>query len=123
MLPKPQRLNLKKDFKWVAAGKKLESKYLKIFVRHGDPSTSNTPSLRESGQARVGIATSSKTFRKATNRNRARRLVSTAFQSIFHLLPPTINIIALPKAGVLSVKSSDVLLDLEAALKSEKVTN
>lgn len=112
MLPKPQRLNLKKDFKWVASGKKLETKFVKLFVRLG-----------ENQQAKVGIATSSKVFPKASQRNRARRLVSAAFELLYDKLPQHINIVALPKAGVTSVKSGDVLLDLGGILKSEKIIN
>lgn len=112
MLPKPQRLNLKKDFKWVAAGKKLETKYLKLFFKSGD---NHLP--------RLGIALSSKVFKKATDRNRARRLVSVAFESLYQYLPKDINIVALPKVGVSNVKSSDVLLDLEKVLKYEKIIN
>ncbi len=110
MLPKSQRLNLKKDFKWVAAGKKLETKYSKLFIRVG-----------ENGKPRVGIALSSKNFKKAVERNRARRLIATAFQGLYFSLPGAINIVALPKPGVLGVKSGDVLLDLEIALKHEKI--
>lgn len=110
MLPKPQRLNLKKDFKWVAAGKKLESKYLKLFVKMGD-----------NQMPKVGIAISSKVFSKATDRNRARRLVSAVFEVLYPKLPKTINIVALPKAGVVGVKSGDIVLDVEAILKDEKI--
>lgn len=106
MLPKPHRLNLKKDFKWVAAGKNLETKYLKLFFRSGD---NQLP--------RLGIAVSSKVFKKATERNRAKRLVSAAFESLYQNLPKSINIVALPKTRVIRVKSSDVLLDLEEGLK------
>ena len=110
MLPKSQRLNLKKDFKWAASGKKLETKYLKLFIKMGE---NQTP--------RVGIATSSKIFTKASQRNRARRLTSAALEPLVSKLPQIINIVALPKAGILSVKSGDVLLDLEEKLKQEKV--
>lgn len=110
MLPRENRLNLKKDFKWVASGKKLENKYLKLFIRMG-----------ENEKAKVGIALSSKNFKKAVERNRAKRLISQAFQRIYPSLPENINIVALPKFGVLGVKSSDVLLDLETALKNEKI--
>ena len=110
MLPKNQRLNLKTDFKWVASGKRLESKFLKLFFKMGE---NQTP--------RAGIAVSSKIFSKATDRNRARRLIAQAFQSIVGQLPSTINIVALPKAGVLGVKSSDVLSDLANALKNERI--
>ncbi len=70
---------------------------------------------------RVGIAGSSKTFKKATERNRARRLASRAFETLYAKLPNTINIVALPKAGITSVKSGLVLLDLENILKNGKI--
>ena len=110
MLPKPQRLNLKKDFKWVASGKKIESKFLKLFLRVG-----------ENTSPRIGIALSSKNFKKAVDRNRARRIASKAFEVLYKSLPQTINIVALPKAGVVSVKSGDVVLDLEELLKNGKI--
>ena len=110
MLPKYQRLNLKKDFKWAASGKKIDSKFLKLFIKVGENQT-----------AKIGIATSSKTFTKASQRNRARRLTSAAFEPLFSKLPQSINIVALPKAGILSVKSGNVLLDLEEKLKDEKI--
>jgi len=110
MLPKHQRLNLKKDFKRVAAGKKLETKYLKIFVSFGD---NQIP--------KIGIAVSGKTFKKATARNRVRRLTSAVFEALYSSLPPRINILVLPKTGVAGVKSGDLTLDLEEGLKKEKI--
>lgn len=110
MLSKDKRLNLKTDFKWVAAGKSLDTKFLKLFIRLGDNSL-----------PRVGIATSSKNFKKAHERNRARRVVSACFETIYSQLPERINIIALPKSNVLEVKSGDVLMDLEAGLKKLQV--
>lgn len=110
MLSKTSRLNLKKDFKWVASGKPLDTKFAKLFIKLG-----------ENQIPRVGIANSSKTFKKATERNRAMRLISTAFQALYNQLPNTINIVALPKQGVLGVKSGDVLLDLTEKLKDAKI--
>lgn len=110
MLPKLKRLNLKKNFKWVTAGKKTDSKYAKLFIRVGD---NEFP--------RIGIATSSSLFKKATERNRARRVLSAALESLYAKLPKSINIIALPKRIVLDVKSNDVLLDLEEALGREEI--
>lgn len=110
MLPKPQRLNLSKDFKWMTTGKKLETKFIKLFIKPGD---NQTP--------RVGIAASGKSFKKATDRNRARRLTSAAFEALYASLPKNINILALPKAMVINVKSQDVLLDLEEGLRKEKI--
>lgn len=110
MLAKSKRLNLKKDFKWVAQGKKIDTDFARLFVKSSDNSI-----------PRIGIAVSSKFFKQATERNRAKRLIATAFESLYPDLPPNINIVALPKSGVLEVKSTDVLLDLERILKSEKI--
>lgn len=110
MLPKSQRLNLKKDFKWVAEGKKVDTKYLKLFLRVGD---NQSP--------RLGLATSSSIFKKASQRNRARRVTSAAFEILYSRLPQTINMVALPKASIIGVKSGDVLMDLEEKLKDEKI--
>ncbi len=110
MLPKSKRLNLKKDFKWVASGKKIDSQYAKLFIRIGD-----------NINPRIGIAVSSGIFRKATERNRARRLISAALEPLYDKLSKSINIVALPKAGIDKVKSGDVLLDLEEVLKKECV--
>lgn len=110
MLPKQKRLNLKHDFKWVASGKKIETKFAKLFIRIGD---NEFP--------KVGIAVSGKSFKTATKRNRAKRLISVAFESLYSSLPSAINIVALPKTGILKVKSSDVFLDLETVLRNEKI--
>lgn len=112
MLSKTFRLNLKKDFKWVVSGKLVDTKFAKLYLKVG-----------ENEAPRIGIASSSKTFKKSTERNRARRLVSEAFQSIIHHLPSTINILVLPKAPILGVKSGDVLLDLTEKLKHAKIIN
>lgn len=110
MLPKKNRLNLNSDFQWAATGKKLDTKFARIFIKTGD----NT-------SPRVGIAVSGKVFKKAHERNKARRLVSQALQSVYSKLPGSINILALPKHHILEVKSSEVLLDLESILKHEKI--
>lgn len=110
MLPKEKRLNLRKEFKWVASGKRIESKFLKLFLIFGS-----------NEEPKIGIAASASVFKKSSERNRARRLTSAAFESIYANLPPRINIVALPKQGILSVKSKDVLLDLEEGLIKEKV--
>lgn len=112
MLEKSKRLNLKTDFKWVASGKKIETKFARLFIKMGD-----------NLNPRIGIAVSSKTFKKATDRNRAKRLVAQALQSTYYRLPTTVNIVALPKQGVLEVKSGDLILDLASCLRNEKIIN
>ena len=110
MLPKPSRLNLKKDFKRVATGKKLESKFLTLFLK-----------TEENQIPKIGIATSTKNFKKAHERNRARRLTSFAFETLYSKLPTNISIVALPKAPILNVKSQDVVLDLQEKLKNNNL--
>ncbi len=103
MLPKEKRLNLKTDFKRVASGKKLNSQYLTLFLKPAEI-------------LKIGIATSSKNFKKAHERNRARRITSAAFEKIYQDLLD-IEIIALPKSPILDVKSNTVTDDLKSLLK------
>lgn len=110
MLPKSQRLNLKKDFKWVASGKKIDSKYLKLFLKIGDEVV-----------PKIGVAVSSKIFKKATERNRVKRVIFAAFEPLYAKLPERINIVALPKVSIVDVKSGDVLLDLEDKLNENHI--
>lgn len=112
MLAKKDRLNLKTDFKWAVDGKKSEGRYLKLFVRLGE---NETP--------KVGIATSSKIFKKAHERNRARRLVSAAIAPLLVNLVQNVNILVLPKMGTIDVKSTDLLMELKQLLEGLKVLN
>ncbi|MBI2017943.1 ribonuclease P protein component [Candidatus Daviesbacteria bacterium] len=110
MLPKPKRLNLKKDFKWAAAGKRVNSKFATFFLRVGD-----------NHQPRIGVAVSTRVFKRVVDRNRVKRVVFACFESLYNRLPSNINIVALPKAGVIDVKSGDLLLELEEVLEKEKI--
>lgn len=110
MLPKIKRLNLKTDFKWLVTGKVIDCKFTKLYVKTGD---NQLP--------RIGIAISSKNFKKAVERNRARRLMSAAIEPLYQRLPARTNILALPKANILGVKSGNILIDLEEVLLNEKI--
>lgn len=112
MLPIKKRLNLKKDFSYVRSGMRLEFGLMRLFVRFGD-----------NNLARVGIATSSKDFKKAHERNKARRLCSYSFENVYPSLPDNINIIAFPKGNILNVKSNAVLLELKDCLLKNKIIN
>ena len=105
MLPKNKRLNLKKDFKWVVSGQKVESKFVTLFMRTGQ----NSFPL-------VGIASSSRHFKKATDRNRAKRVTSSVIEKLYSKLPSNINIVVLPKLTIVGVKSQDVLSSMEEVL-------
>lgn len=106
MLPKFCRLNLKTDFKRVVSGKSIEGKYLKLFIKESS----------EISGTKVGIALSSKNFKRAHERNRAKRLTSKAFEQIFPSLPQNLEIIALPKPAIINVKSDEVTADLKAVI-------
>lgn len=106
MLPKDKRLNLKYDFKWVSTGKKIDGSLIKLFIKPGE---NNFP--------RLGISVSAKVFRNATDRNRARRLVSIAFEDLYNRLENNLNIIALPKIGVLEKSSDEVKTEIDKMLK------
>ncbi len=109
MLSRNKRLNLKKDFSWVASGRKEANSLVKLFIRFGD---NKTP--------RVGIALSKSTFKKATERNRARRLISTGFEALYTTLPEKINIVAMPQANVLKANPKEITDALDDLLKRIK---
>lgn len=111
MLSRKKRLNLKKSFQFVRSGQVVEGAYLKLYFKTSDKENS----------AKVGIAVSSRNFKKAHTRNRARRLVSAAFENIYDSLPPNALIIALPKVPILDVKSEEVLKDLKKILIKSKI--
>jgi ribonuclease P protein component len=107
MLPKEKRLNLKTDFRFVKTGKSIDSKYFRLMIKLG-----------ENTQPRIGIATSGKVFKNATDRNRCRRVISAAFEQLYPQLILNVNIIALPKKEVIEVKSIEITKELEQLLSN-----
>lgn len=112
MLPRESRLNLKKDFRWVAAGQKTENGLAKIFFRFGD-----------NPLPRIGIATSKTNFKKAVERNRVRRVISKGFEELYDFLPRGLNVVVLPKAEVLKLKSDNVTDVLKKSLAERGIFN
>lgn len=110
MLPRSKRLNLTTNFKWVSQGKKIDTPLVKLFLRAGNNDT-----------ARVGIAVSTRFFKKASLRNRVKRRMSAVLEKLYPQLPANINMVVLPKDRVVEVKSVDILLDLKRALQNEKI--
>ncbi len=98
MLIKSQRLNLSTEFKRIAtSGKRIHSTHFSLFL------------LREGkGPPLIGIALAKKEFRKAHQRNRARRLISQAVQNQYSRLSKGLNLVIMPKAGVLEVSASEL---------------
>lgn len=108
MLSKLNRLNLKTDFKFVSSGKSLSTPHLRLFLKKGD----NTV-------PRIGVAITTKIFQKATDRSRAKRVVFASFTNLLPDLESNINIIALPKASVLEVKSDELFQELKKVFKND----
>lgn len=102
MLPKSKRLNLKTSFKWVSVGQKKQTNYFKLFYRFG-----------ENPEPLVGIALSKSSFKNAVERNRGRRMSSTAIELIYQALRNNLNLVMIPKANILESNVESLRKDLE----------
>lgn len=112
MLPRHQRLNLKRSFKWVRDGKKAEGNLVKLYLRFG-----------ENELPLVGVATSKDSFKRAVDRNLAKRKVFSSFQSIYQNLPKGLNIIAMPRSAALNANQEEIDKEIKELLKDEKINN
>ncbi|KKQ66912.1 MAG: hypothetical protein US86_C0002G0029 [Candidatus Daviesbacteria bacterium GW2011_GWA2_38_24] len=101
MLPKSRRLNLKTEFKSVSSGKRIETPSLTLFIKEDNI-----------GHPLVGIATRKKSFKKAHERNAAKRVVATSFQELYENLKPDLKIMVMPKDVVLTLSPQQVLNEL-----------
>lgn len=81
----------------MASGKKKESAFFKVFFKSG----TNTKPL-------IGVAISGSLYKKAHERNQARRAAYQAILSIYPSLPKNLNLVIMPKAGILD-KTTDLL--------------
>lgn len=91
-------------------GQRAETSLYKMFWRFGD----NTQPL-------VSITASSKIFKKAVERNRARRLVSAAIQPLYPLLLVNLNMVIMPKYQLLSNSSVEILQELKGSIGKAKI--
>src|SRR5438874_2330459 len=106
MLAKTSRLNLKTNFNFVASGDKIRGQYFNIFFRPGD-----------NDQVKIGVALKRENFKKAVERNKAKRLVYASFQNFYQQLPQKINIIVMPKTEILSLRTKELEVKLQEVLK------
>ncbi len=110
MLSRDKRLNLKKEFSYVASGQKLEDSLVKIFYRFG-----------QNPLPKVGIAISSANFKHAVDRNRARRVVSSVVEDLYQYMNQNLNLIILPKQLVLSSDHDTLSKQLKNLLESKNL--
>jgi ribonuclease P protein component len=103
MLPKPQRLNLKKEFNFVSQGKKVETPSMRLMLRFG-----------ENKKALVGVALIKKNFHKAVARNKAKRKASDAVQTLYGKLRKDLNLIVMPKVQILKKSVEELKGELES---------
>lgn len=95
MLPKSKRLNLKLSFGFVRSGKRSETLHFKLMYRLG-----------ENEEPLVGVAITSKNFKTAVLRNKAKRRSYLAIEPVYHLLQRGLNLVIMPKAGIESAQMS-----------------
>ncbi|MBI4039832.1 ribonuclease P protein component [Candidatus Daviesbacteria bacterium] len=94
----------------MASGQKFSNPWVKIFAKDG---ANKTP--------RVGIPLSSKDFKLAVDRNRARRLVASAIQPLYPRLKDGLNLIVMPKPLVLGISPADLSKQLEELFVKSKL--
>ncbi|MDD4018090.1 MAG: ribonuclease P protein component [Kiritimatiellae bacterium] len=77
---------------------------------------------RASGAGRrTGVIVSKRTFRRAVDRNRAKRLMREAFRLSRQNLVPEVDLILIARAGLAGKKCQDVMRDFEAVCRRAKV--
>lgn len=70
---------------------------------------------------KAGVVVSKRTFRRAVDRNKAKRLLREAFRLNRHRLAPDVDVILIARAGMAGLRRQDVEADLEAAFRRAKV--
>jgi ribonuclease P protein component len=109
MLSKSQRLNLTKNFRWVASGHSLTSPNFKLFYRFG-----------ENEQPLVGVSIVSAQFKKSVLRNSAKRICFKLAGDIYSQLPKGLNLVIMPRAQVLDLPLEALNQEFQNAIYSLK---
>ena len=109
MLSKPQRLNLKTSFRWVASGKAFTSKSFKLFYRLGE---NETPL--------IGVSIASAHFKKSTDRNQAKRIMFNLAKKVYDQLHKNLNLVIMPRSEVLDLPSEVLDQEFKNAISSLK---
>ena len=110
LLPGPFRLDSSK-YKAVFAGKRsFYGQTLTIWVAFST----------DAGR-RAGVVVSKRNFRRAVDRNRAKRLMREAFRLSRHHLVPNVDLILIARSGIAGRKCRDVIQDLERVCRRAKL--
>jgi ribonuclease P protein component len=70
---------------------------------------------------RAGVIVSKRTFRRAVDRNRAKRLLREAFRLSRHRIAPDVDVILIARAGIADKNCQDVMRDLETVCRRANV--
>ncbi len=70
---------------------------------------------------RAGVVVSKRTFRRAVDRNRAKRLMREAFRLSRHRLKPDVALILIARGGIAGKRCQDVKIDFERICRRAKV--
>lgn len=109
-LPGPFRLDSSKYKRIFAEKRSVYGRTLVVWVARGT----------DAGR-RAGVVVSKRTFRRAVDRNRAKRLMREAFRLSRHQLSPDTDVILIARAGIAGKTCQDVMRDLEWTCRRAKV--
>lgn len=70
---------------------------------------------------RAGVIVSKRTFRRAVDRNRAKRLMREAFRLSRHNLAGDVDVILIARGGIAGRRCPDVMRDLERACRKARI--
>lgn len=93
-------------------GKSYVGRYLVMWLAHVDD-----PEISD----KVGMVASKRTFPHAVGRNRARRLLRTAYRVSRGNLEPGVRMVLIGRARILGVKSGDVLREFQRLCKKARI--
>ena len=109
-LPGPFRLDSSKYKRIFAEKRSVYGRTLVMWVTRGS----------DAGR-RVGVVVSKRTFRRAVDRNRAKRLLREAFRLSRHQMPPDVDVILIARSGIAGKGCQDVIRDLESVCRKAKL--
>lgn len=110
VLPGTFRLDSSKYKAVFAEKKSFYGQTLVIWVAH----------MPDAGR-RAGVVVSKRTFRRAVDRNRAKRLMREAFRLSRRRLMPEVDVILIARGGIAGKKCQDVMRDFERVCRRAKI--